>query len=121
MGRKGGLMAVNYHLILFDLSSDGTCFHDKDCFLDYKSKTSSHTAKNENLRNSRRFLGHYRTIETASSNQTKSCVASKRSVPVGLPPWTSSEVRSRPRSNAPKLGDLGEFRVDFFCWVFIQR
>ena len=30
MGRKGGLIAVNYHLILSDLSSDDTCFHDKD-------------------------------------------------------------------------------------------
>ena len=84
----------------------------------YKSKTSSHTTKNENLRNSRQFLGHYRTIETASSNQTKSCVASKRSFPVGLPPWTSSEVRSRPRSNASKLGDLVEIRADFFLLGF---
>jgi hypothetical protein len=32
MSRKGGLIAVNYHLILIlsDLSSDDTYFHDKD-------------------------------------------------------------------------------------------
>ncbi len=84
----------------------------------YKSKTSSHTAKNENLRNLRRFLSRYRTIEAALSDQTKSCVASKRSVPVDLPPRTSSEVRSRPRSNASKSGDLVEIRVDFFLLGF---
>ena len=44
-----------------------------------------------------------------------------RSVLVDLPPQTSCQAHSLPRSNASKSGDLVEIRVDFFCWVFIQQ
>ena len=64
------------------------------------------------------FLSRYRTKEMALLDQTKGCVMLTRSVLVDLPPQTSCQAHSLPRSNASKSGDLVEIRVDFFLLGF---